>query len=60
MLIQMILIHGIDELPFELSIGILHEFSFGLSTGIELGSNVHVWTLRSVDEGHLMASIQST
>lgn len=47
MLLQMILIHGIDELPFELSIGILDESPFEVSIGIELGSKVHVWTLRS-------------
>lgn len=38
MLIQMILIHGIDELPFELSTRILDELPFEVSTGIELGS----------------------
>lgn len=37
----MTLIHGIDELPFEPSIGILDEFSFEVSIGIEFGSKVH-------------------
>lgn len=40
MLIKMILIRGIDELPFELSIGNLDEFPFEVWTGIELGSKV--------------------
>lgn len=46
MLIQMMLIHGIDELPLE------------LSTGIELGSKFRFDSLLA-DEGNLMASVQS-
>lgn len=37
MLMQMMLIHGIDELPFELFTGIVDEFPFEISTRIELG-----------------------